>query len=553
MSRLIAFLWRSSRGAFLVAVVAGMLGGLGGVGLLALIPRALEASGSTAWLGWTFAALCVTTIAARVAAQIAMIRLAQGSVASLVRNLCERILALSLPRFERHDPAHLTAVLTEDVMVLTNALSAIPGLGINLTIVIGCFAYLGTLSPPLLLGTLAFLIPAVASYELLVQRGQARLMAARRDQDVLVEHFRALVEGFKELKLHRARRESFLTESIADSAARVRTGNTSGLALFAVVGGWGQFLYLSYLGILVFVMPAFITISRDRLAAAVLTIVYAFSPLDALLAALPFLARAGASMSRIDALGLAIAADSESPRTVATFGPFRESLTLDDVTYAYPSEQGGEGFTLGPIRLTIARGEILFLVGGNGSGKTSLVKLVAGLYEPRSGSIQLDGQTISEPDREAYRQLFTVVFADGFLFPSLQGLDPSDLDSRAGRLLAELKLDAVVTVRDGVFSTTRLSQGQRRRLALAAACLEDRPILVFDEWAAYQDPAFKRAFYREILPALKAQGRTLIVITHDDEYFSLADRLIHIVCGSLQADAPALAGLAASIEDAPLS
>jgi putative pyoverdin transport system ATP-binding/permease protein len=540
MRKLLGFLLRSSKGAFFLSVLSGVVGGIGGVGLLALIPAALRADAtSTSKLGLVFAGLCVVTIAARVATQVAMIRVAQTSVAGLVRHLCERILAMPLRRFEELDAGTLTAVLTEDVVVLANALGGVPLVFINLSVVVGCFAYLAYVSPTVFFVSMAFAPPAILSHQLLTRRGQRLLIRARADQDELVGHFRALVEGFKELKLHRDRREAFLVESIRSAAGRVRESSTAGFSRFAVVRGWGQILYFGYLGFLVFGLPALADVPRESLTAAVLTVLFVMSPLDGMLNWVPILARAGASMTRIEALGLSLdaedALDAEAGRA-ESLGSFRAPLVVREVTYRYPSESGGEGFALGPVSLTIEPGEMLFLVGGNGSGKTTLVKLLTGLYPPGSGSIGVNGRDVDGGLIDAYRQFFTVVFADGFLFPTLLGLDAPDLDERAGAWVTELGLDGVVRVEGGAFSTTNLSQGQRKRLALLAACLEDRPVLVLDEWASYQDQRFKRAFYLEILPALQALGKTLIVISHDDDYFYVADRVVHLSSGMLTGD-----------------
>jgi len=543
MTKLVGFLWRHSKGSFLLAVLSGIVGGAGGVGLLALIPAALGAGSSArARLALTFAGLCVVTIAARVAMQVAMIRVAQGSVAGLVRNLCERILTLPLREFEAHDPGAMTAVLTEDVVVLTTALSAVPLLFINLTVFIGCFLYLAILSRAVLVCSLLFAVPAILSHQWMAGRGFGMMVGARAEQDSLVGHFRALVDGFKELKLHRERRAAFLDESIRAASVRVRDRNVAGLSVFAAVAGWGQFLYFGFLGFLVFGLPALIDVRPGVVAASVLTVVYAMSPLDGLLNWLPVVARAGASMGRIEAMGLsldAVPAEDVAPGTVEPLGPLREPLLVRRATHTYPGEKDGEGFTLGPVDLTVAPGEMLFLVGGNGSGKTTFVKLLTGLYPAGSGTIVYNGRAIDTGSLDAYRQAFTVVFADGYLFPSLLGLDSPDLDARAGDLLSDLGLDRVVRVEGGAFSTTDLSQGQRKRLALLAACLEDRPILVLDEWASYQDPVFKRAFYLEILPGLKAMGKTLIVISHDDDYFFAADRVVHLTAGMIVGEIPA--------------
>jgi putative ATP-binding cassette transporter len=542
MTTLLGFLMRHSRGSFLLAVLSGVAGGACGVGVLAMIPVALRDGGAhTGRLALVFAALCLGTIVGRVAMHVAMIRIAQGSVAGLVRDLCERIVMLPLARFEANDPAALTAVLTEDVAALTAALTAVPILVINLTVFAGCFVYLGVVSRAALFCTLIFAAPAILTQQILSRRGYGLMARARTEQDELVGHFRALVEGFKELKLNRDRREAFLDESIRAASGRVRDRSVSGHSLFAAASGWGQFLYFSYVGFLVFGLPAFVDLPRETLAAAVLTVVFAISPLDSALNWLPVVARAGASMDRIEALGLSLepARLGGARRPTGRPGPLRGPIVMEGVTHTYPSEQGGEGFTLGPVDLTVRPGEMLFISGGNGSGKTTLVKLLTGLYPPGSGTIRHDGRAVDADSLDAHRRLFTVVFADGFLFPSLLGLEAPDLDARAGDLLAELGLEGLVSVEGGAFSTTDLSMGQRKRLALLSACLEDRPVMVLDEWASYQDPAFKRAFYREILPALKARGKTLIVISHDEEYYFIADRVVHLSAGMLSGADPA--------------
>lgn len=194
-------------------------------------------------------------------------------------------------------------------------------------------------------------------------------------------------------------------------------------------------------------------------------------------------------------------------------------------------------FTLGPIDLTFRPGEIVYLVGGNGSGKTTFAKLLVGLYAPEAGRIRVDGTPVDHASRAAYRQLFSVVFSDFHLFDSLLGL-PAQSEAVARVLLVALQLEHKVRIEQGAFSTLALSQGQRKRLALLVAFLEDRPFYVFDEWAADQDPAFKDVFYRTLLPQLKAKGKTVLVITHDDRYFDLADRLVKLDGGQLSGSAP---------------
>jgi putative ATP-binding cassette transporter len=126
--------------------------------------------------------------------------------------------------------------------------------------------------------------------------------------------------------------------------------------------------------------------------------------------------------------------------------------------------------------------------------------------------------------------MFTTIFADYYLFDELVQSDKA-LPDDANQYLERMEIAHKVSIRDGAFTTTDLSTGQRKRLALINAWLDERPVLVFDEWAADQDPTFRRVFYTELLPDLKRLGKTIIVISHDDRYFDIADQLVRMEAG----------------------
>lgn len=215
------------------------------------------------------------------------------------------------------------------------------------------------------------------------------------------------------------------------------------------------------------------------------------------------------------------------------------TLAIDGVKHRYYHERSNEVFELGPIDLAFRPGEVTFIVGGNGSGKTTQAKLLVGLYPPEVGLIVLNEERVDDSNRDEYRQQFSAIFSDFHLFDSLL----EDLDARpddyGNELLEKLHLHHKVQLRDGAFTTRSLSQGQRKRLALVAACLEQRPVLVFDEWAADQDPGFKEVFYHQILGELRAQGKLVIVISHDDRYFHVADRIVRLENGQVLAESAA--------------
>jgi putative pyoverdin transport system ATP-binding/permease protein len=534
---LMRFLIRTSRGNVMLSAIAGAAGGVAGIALIALIQKELarEPSGSSVMV-WAFGALCVVSASARVIGQVGMVKLGQRAVSELSLHMVRRTLDLSLREFQRTDTSALLAALTEDIVLIANAMVGVPHLCVNIPIVLACLAYICWLSPAIFACGVIFAALAIAAYVVLSARGVAQLRRARERQDVLVGHFRTLIGGFRELKLHRGRRASYLAESVEPTMASVRGDMVRGLRNFAVAEGWSQIAFFGFIGILLFAIPRLEPIGRPTLISAVLVVLYLMTPLDMILTWLPIVGRAQASLLKVESLIPVLERQPDvvkDPSATARQPAFHDSVSLEAATFAYCDEHHDAGFVLGPVDLTLRKGEIVILAGGNGSGKTTLVKLISGLYAPEAGILQLDGRAIGDEDREAYRQLVSVVFADGHLFPDLHGLGRDGIEERAREGLEVLGLAGQVSVRESGFSTTDLSQGQRRRLALLGACLEDRPIFILDEWAANQDPSFKRFFYDTLLPELRARGKALLVISHDESHFDVADRVVRLQDGCL--------------------
>jgi putative ATP-binding cassette transporter len=537
---LVRLLLGSSKRTMLLAVAAGLAGGAGSVGLLALIHVALsQPDTSVKRIAWVFAGLCLAVLFARVASQLLLIRLGQDSALRLYTHLSRRILATPLRHLEKLGLPRLLTALTEDVPATTSAFLGVPVLCVNAAIVLCCLAYLAWLAPGLFLGVLGFLGVGVLSYQLAVGKAWKHLRRARQEQDALMKHFRALTEGIKELQMHRDRRAAFCKELLEATATNLRDRNTTGLSLYAAAGTGGQLLFLIGTGLLLFVPLVRESYGYDVVSGYVLTILFAVSPLETILTWLPVLGRAHVALQAVQALDLSQEAlDSTNAGGALDLPspPGCERVELLRVTHGY-DKGSDDSFRLGPVDLSLGRGELVFVVGGNGSGKTTLAKLLVGLYAPVTGEVRLNGRPVA--DREQYRQLFSAVFTDAYLFDRLLGMPATGLDDGARDYLTCLGLGQKVCVDGGRFSTIELSQGQRKRLALLTAYLEDRPVYVFDEWAADQDPRFKKVFYTRLLPELKARGKAVFVITHDEQYFPVADRVIRLDSGKLRQEAAA--------------
>jgi putative pyoverdin transport system ATP-binding/permease protein len=531
--KLILFLLRASWRVVLLAGVVGSISGAGSVGLLFLINHTLQQPKTPVpILAGLFAALCTVILLTQIVSQMLLSRLTQTSIARLRLGLARRILDSPLKHLEEIGAHRMLASLTGDVGLVTSAMNGVPVLGVNFVVLCCGAVYLGWLSLGLLVGALVFCLIGIASYWYAARFARRYVQRSRDAQDGLIKRIEELIEGVKELKMHHARRREFLDEVLHPAEWLARDSQFVADCMNNAAVAWGRLTFSIAIGLLLFAGPTLFNINAKTLLSYVLTILFLMSPLEQIMGWLPFLGWATVSVRQIERLGLML--DEEELGTDIV-QPVRQWQKIDfaGITHAYQREGRPDGFVLGPIDFSLSPGEILFIIGGNGSGKTTLAKLITGLYIPENGDISLDGQSVCVATREGYRQLFSVVFDDAVVFDSLWGLRAADLDQRAREFLRLLELDHLVTVTDGEFSTTKLSRGQRKRLALVTAYLENRPIYVFDEWAADQDPVFRKIFYHRLLPELKRRGKTVVAITHDDRYFDAADRIIKLEEGKV--------------------
>jgi putative pyoverdin transport system ATP-binding/permease protein len=537
--QLILFLLKSSWQKLAIASLTGFLSGIASAGIIALMNHILHNWGQPQPVGWMlgFIALALFSLLCGVVSQLVLIRLAQGSIFQLRLQLGRRILGADLAQLERLGSGALMAALTEDVQSIANAFWLIPFLCIDLAMVIGGLGYILWLSWQMLLLVCLIIFSFLGVYKKILVRAKRELNDSRQEKDRLFDHFKAVTDGAKELKLGFDRRESFFDDDLQVTAAKTRDSQVRGLSWFSLIDNFGKFAFFLTFGLVLFVFPRVLKMDAGTLSGYLITFTYLSKPLESLIARLPVLSQASVALEKIDSLNLSLQ-DQQEPQTQRpeAIAPHWQSLNLTNIHHTYPGDQEDQRFSLGTLNLSFSPGELIFVIGGNGSGKSTLAKLLTGLYVPETGTIEFAGQTITDANREWYRQHFSVVFSDFFLFDRLLGVTQDRLETAAQTFLAKLKLTHKVTIEGDRLSTTALSQGQRKRLALLYAWLEDRPIYLFDEWAADQDPAFREIFYTEFLPELKAQGKTVFVISHDDHYFSVADRVIKLEYGAIEYD-----------------
>jgi putative ATP-binding cassette transporter len=601
----IKFLLKISWKHIVIIIIAGLISGSLNALLIGLINQQVH-NGYLPNALFYFALLAVFVVITGVVSQFMLVYLCQNTIYQLRLKLSENILTSPLQHLEILKENRLIVSFSEDVHVLTLAISTIPNICIDLATVIGCFIYLAYFSWVLFVFSLASTSIAIWFVQTKLNKAQHLFFQARHEEDNLLKHFQGIIQGIKELKLNRDKRYEFLDTNMRSSAQKLRRRNTQAMNSFVFANGFGLMSQFTSLGLVLFILPLFWEFTRPLLGTYILINTFMALPIHNLLNRIPELIKGNIALQKIQRMKLSLSNFAEFDEKPASISQQCE-LKLKEVCYLYPAyaiednfegtlspanlgihPQGfhpdhpplpppdaphpwgkghppappelhthdsklppphlqhkgrlgppplrfrEKGFQLGPLSLTLKPGELVFVIGGNGSGKSTLAKIITGLYEPQSGEIYLNKTPITQNNLEWYRQHFTAIFSDFYLFESCLGFNDPNLDEKINAYLRKLQLAHKVQAKDGVLSTISLSFGQRKRLALLSAYLEDRPIYLFDEWASDQEPEFRELFYKQILTELKEQGKIVIVITHDDRYFHLADHLIKLDYGKIQ-------------------
>jgi len=544
LTRLLSLYFSYSRSLVIASMTAGVLAGITSASLIALIALYVaNPQRPTPQFVLTFVGLSLFDMGAVFLANTLSVRLSQATILDLRMRMCRKVLSAPLRLLEDVGQPRIMAVLTQDIPEITAAILQVPQLCIHLAVLAACLVYLGWLSPLMLLILASFLGAAVLVVNRLERKAQVYIKDGRDELDHLQGHLHALNDGAKELKLHRPRRDSFYSDVLWPSAKKIQTLNVRGQTWYSLLNSWVQVVYFLIIGTILIALPSLVAGEyRQILTGYALTILFMRGHIMGAMVTIPLLSRARVSLRKVEDLGISLASVDGPVAATAITQTINawNILELKAATHTYYREKEDSNFMLGPVDITLLPGELVFLVGGNGSGKTTLAKMISGLYASEGGELLLNGVPVTEKNRDDYRQLFSGVFSDFHLFEILLGIEKVNLDERARAYLQEFHLEHKVEVKDGVLSTTKLSLGQRKRLALLTAYLEDRPIYIFDEWASGQDPVFKEIFYLKLLPELKARGKTVLVVSHDDRYYSIADRIIKLDNGKVEYDEPIL-------------
>jgi putative ATP-binding cassette transporter len=386
----------------------------------------------------------------------------------------------------------------------------------------------------------AFFVVFVASCLIFIFMTKSLMVANKKvanawhEEGLSFDIFSDFLNGFKEIKMNSRRAQSMSEEMVYSSR---RTQELKSDAMIAMVNSSNntQVCFYIVIGITVFIVPILSPGFSEHVIASTTTIMFLVGSLGGVVAGIPNISQANASAQELFTVENRLKNVKATTEEGGTSYGEVHSLSLEKVCYQYGNEKPEEGsFSLGPISYRFTSSNIYFIRGNNGSGKSTLMRILVGLYQPSGGEILVNDKKISQPASSSYRDLFAVVFSDFYLFKKLYGIYRAS-DDEIESAVHLLKMQEKIAINNGIISTVNLSTGQRKRIALIVALLEKTQFIVLDEWASDQDPEFRKYFYETILPGLRDAGKTIIAITHDDQYYNLADHVLVVDRGRLAA------------------
>ena len=525
---------RSLSGFAFLAALSGLSSAL----VLAILNNAAATSGGEG--GALHLLALVLVIAIYALSQNAIMQAAAREIEGVLHALRKRMLAAAatsdLLRLDGIGRSAIYAGVTRETQAISEAQTVLIVGCQSAILIVLTLLYILLLSGAAFLIAAGFVLAALVVYRMRADGIDRRVEHAMRSENRLFDDLRDLLDGFKEVKMHRGRDEALFAEISG------RSKETASLKDAVKADAAQQFVasqagFFALIGAMIFIVPVFAQSYSEIIVNITMDVLFLTGPIGILMQSIPVFAQAnvaaGAIADLVDRLETAcppaLPEDDEAP--TPSLEPFRK-ISLSGVQFSYPPQGQDRSFAVGPMDFDVRSGEIVFLTGGNGSGKSTFLRLLTGLYAPTDGEVRVDATAVDAVNRQAYRDLFAAVFSDYHLFRRFYGVDPAD-PAEIQEWLARLDLDGKTQFVGDRFEPIDLSTGQRKRLALLAAVVEDRPMLVLDELAADLDPAFRRTFYEDILPSLKRGGRTIVAATHDDRYFHVADRRFHLVDGRI--------------------
>lgn len=531
------FLQEEPKSTWKLVGIMSAASGLANGALLGIINGGAAAASESAdklqYLALFVVAMAIFAYAKRIS-MTASIRTIEDMLQRVRVRIIQKLRVSGLENIERFGKGDVYTKISQDTMTISQSAFFLVNIAQSAIMVLCCLLYIAWLSPWAFLVTIIAVALAITIYWGHRQGLMEDMNDMSEKEAELVDAVSHILDGFKEIRVNTRKNDavySSYSELVGQSKAlKVKANDT-----FTIEIMFSQIFFYILIATIVFILPQFIPTYNVVVIKTTAAILFIVGPLDMIATTAPLVARSNAALKNLFDLEDTI---DQIPSEVTTFeGKSRFSdfstIRAEGLSYTYPNANRDAAFSVGPVDLACKRGEIVFFVGGNGCGKTTLMKMLTGLYHCKNGKLFVDDEWIDSTSMQDYRELFSPIFSDFHLFDRLYGLEEIE-PAQVMKLLKRMEIADKTKFDQGRFTQLKLSTGQRKRLALVATLLEDREIYLFDEWAADQDPHFRKYFYEEILPDLKRRGKLVLAVSHDDRYWDLADRVVKLEYGRIE-------------------
>ena len=527
---LLNFLRKESGKSFQSIVLIAVISGLANALLLAIINMATsdKNSKSNTVIFFILYLVCITLF---IFTKQFVLKKTASLVEEVIKNLririANKIRHSDLLHLEETGTSEIFTRISQDATQISQAVTFAGNAFQSIIMVTFSVIYIAFVSFPSFLIVVSSLILGAISYLRYRKAATDLLTRASQKEAEFYGSLNELLLGFKEIKINRKKNEAVFL-NFRDIAVESKALKVQAILKLIVSYIASESFFYCLLACIIFLLPKYVQIENKDLIKISAAILFIIGPLESIVSSVPLLFTANVAASNIIRLEnkLNNYNDSSDPSRESEQNTlpleFNNELNVNNIAFTYPKKDTHPPFGIGPVNLKIRKGMITFITGGNGSGKSTFLKLLSGLYYYQDGYIVVDNTTLNTQNYQAYRELFSIIFTDFHLFQKLYGL--SEYDQKIiNELLAEMQIDKKTQIIDGNISNIQLSTGQKKRLALVVSILDDKSIYIFDEVAADQDPQFKTYFYKTFLPKLKEKGKTIIAVTHDEYYFGDCD------------------------------
>lgn len=457
--------------------------------------------------------------------EISLSSFGQKFIFKMQRRVIKQILDTSILNILNTTKARILASLNNDVRSISFGLLRFPEF-IQSSVLIFCTsAYIAYLSFEIFLLCFVWIVFVFVINHFLMSKVYFYFKRARENDDALQKNYQNILQGHNELTLNPLRAKQYYESEFEFNALKKKKNSTIGNVLHILSNNWSNSAMLALVGVEFYIVLTYKLTGIENATTIALSILFLRTPLVSMIGSFPTILMAKIALDKIAKLNLQ---EYRQDFKIINKKIQWKKIVFKDVCFAY-----GEKFSLKPINFELQKGDIVFLIGKNGSGKSTFSMILAGLFTNFNGKLYLDNEEINLKNIYKYRALISAIFSDFHLFTKILR-DENFLEEDLKYWLEILELDEKIELIEDNFSTIKLSAGQKKRLAMLVALLEKKDILILDEWAADQDPMFRKFFYQKLLPLLKQKGITIFAITHDDTYFDIADRILLAQDGYIQ-------------------